>query len=144
MFQPLYNTSCPRLSVPTTKPKIQTKRHSTQQNRKTWLGQLEENNQKTRKKTTLKRHKKLIHLHSWEGGHPTYLKVTMPKIEGTTLGIKSNPKKKRRFSSSYTGDFISIYDPILKYYLVSVTLYFQDNDNPQPFPSSINALLLTQ
>jgi len=37
-----------------------------------------------------------------KGGHPTYLKVTMPKIGGTTLGIKSNPEKKRRFSSSYT------------------------------------------
>jgi len=61
MFQPLYNTSCPRLSVLNTKPKTQTKKYSTQQNRKTWLrtgkeqpkNQKEENTKKTQKTYTL-------------------------------------------------------------------------------------------
>jgi len=37
-----------------------------------------------------------------KGGHPTYFKVIMPKIEGTLPRIKSNPEKKGKFFSSYT------------------------------------------
>jgi len=51
------------------------------------------NNQKTKKKTTIHRHNKLIHLYNGKGDYPTYLKVIMPKIEDITREIKSNPKK---------------------------------------------------
>jgi len=57
---------------------------------------------RTTKNLGRRQHKKLIHLHIGEESHPTYLKITMPKIESTAPRIKSNPKKKMRFSSSYT------------------------------------------